>query len=111
MLDRCVTDAADCVRGITAPQSVFYVEALRQLQTQEKISINLADSDIYCTRSGPLLVLSEQIVEKIRSYMLYRGLTCAPSTVEGVIDCLRQLRRSLGKMMAGLRMSGLSTLK
>lgn len=88
MLDRCVTDAADCVRGITAPQSVFYVEALRQLQTQEKISINLADSDIYCTRSGPLLVLSEQIVEKIRSYMLYRGLTCAPSTVEGVIDCL-----------------------
>ena len=38
MLDRCVTDAADCVRGITAPQSVFYVEALRQLQTQEKIS-------------------------------------------------------------------------
>lgn len=34
------------------------------------------------------MVLSEQIVEKIRSYMLYRGLTCAPSTVEGVIDCL-----------------------
>ena len=88
MRDRCMTDAADCINGDWNPQALFTIEALRQLQCQEKITVNRSDSDIYCTRSGALLVLSESLIEKIRSYMLEKGITSIPSTVNGVIDCL-----------------------
>ena len=88
MRNQCITLPGECIEGTFSTQAQFVIQALRNLQLKEKLTINLSDSYIYLTRSGPLLLIDEKLVDLVRCELVESNYTEVPSTVDGFIDCL-----------------------